>query len=87
MQRRFLAVMIGSLLLASPILAQERSVTGKVTSEQGAPLQAVTVVIKGTSTATQTTRDGDYSIRVAVGQVLQYRLIGHAPQELSLIHI
>ena len=84
MQRRFLTVVMGMALLASPVLAQERTVTGKVTSEQGSPLQAVTVVIKGTTTGIQTNRDGDYSIRASVGQVLQYRLIGHAPQERTV---
>ena len=84
MQRRFLTVVMGMALLASPVLAQERTVTGKVTSEQGSPLQAVTVLIKGTTTGIQTNRDGDYSIRASVGQVLQYRLIGHAPQERTI---
>jgi TonB-linked SusC/RagA family outer membrane protein len=84
MQRRFLAVMMGMLLFAAPLLAQEKVVTGKVTSEQGTPLQAVTVLIKGSTTGVQSDREGAYSIRARVGDVLQYRLIGHAPQERTV---
>ncbi|MGA0920204.1 MAG: SusC/RagA family TonB-linked outer membrane protein [Gemmatimonadaceae bacterium] len=84
MQRRFLAVMMGMLLFAAPLLAQEKVVTGKVTSEQGTPLPAVTVLIKGSTTGVQTDRDGVYAIRASIGQVLQYRLIGHAPQEKTV---
>jgi len=84
MQRRFLAVMMGMMLFAAPLVAQEKAVTGKVTSEQGQPLPAVTVLIKGSTTGVQTDRDGAYTIRAALGQVLQYRLIGHAPQEKTV---
>jgi TonB-linked SusC/RagA family outer membrane protein len=81
MKHRILMVLMGLFLCATQASAQQKTVTGRVTSEQGAPLQAVSVVIKGTTTGTQTGSDGRYSIRVATGQVLQYRLIGTAPAE------
>jgi TonB-linked SusC/RagA family outer membrane protein len=56
-------------------------VTGKVTDEQGVPLPIVAVRIRGTTTLTHTGSDGTYSIRATVGQVLQFRLIGHTPDE------
>jgi len=59
-------------------LAQQRTITGKVTSEQSAPLAGVAVSVKGTSTTASTNSHGDYSIAAEAGQTLQFRLIGTA---------
>jgi TonB-linked SusC/RagA family outer membrane protein len=75
------AVVAASFLFAAPGLAQERTVTGRVTGEDGVPMQGVTVLIKGTSRGTLTNGEGNYSIRVASGQTLTYRFIGTAPEE------
>lgn len=75
---------MGLLLLAAPAYAQQKTVTGKVTSEQGVPLAGVSVLIKGTTVATQSNVEGNYSIRAAVGQVLQFRSIGTAMAERTV---
>ena len=67
---------MGLFLLAAPAYAQQKTVTGKVTSEQGTPLGGVTVLVKGTNTVTATNNDGGYAIRASVGDVLQFRSIG-----------
>ncbi len=82
--KRLLAVLLGSFLLAAPAYAQQKTVTGKVTSEQGSPLPGVQVQVKGTTTGALTNNDGAYSVRVAVGQVLVFRLIGNAPLERTV---
>ena len=86
MKNRLWKVLCGALAFAIPAIAvaQERQVTGKVTDETGAPLVSVTVRIRGTSTGTLTGSDGSYAIRATVGQVLQYRLIGHTPEERTV---
>src|SRR5690349_3936314 len=84
MKTRVLTVLMGLLLLAAPAFAQEKSVTGKVMDEAGTPLQGASVVIKGTSTGTVTNASGNYSIRVAPGQVLTYRYIGSLPTERTV---
>ena len=84
MKKRVLLALMGTLLVAAPALAQAQTVTGKVTSEQGTPLPGVSVVIKGTTIGTLSNGEGNYSIRAAVGQVLQFRVIGHAPVERTV---
>lgn len=84
MKLRVLTSLLGLVLLAAPLAAQQRTVTGRVTGEQGSPLTGVAVLIKGTQLGTQTGPNGQYSIRAETGQVLQYRLIGHAMQERTL---
>src|SRR5213593_1318014 len=79
--KRSLLTLLGLVLVAGPAFAQQRTITGKVTSEQGAPLSGVSVTVKGTSTATSTNNQGDYSIAAQAGQVLQFRLIGTALAE------
>jgi len=73
-------VLMATFLIAAQAFAQQKTVTGKVTSEIGAPLQGVSVVISGTSVGTLTNGDGNYSIRASVGQVLQFRQFGSAPE-------
>src|SRR6266852_6099238 len=46
--------------------------------------QQRTITVKGTSTATSTNNQGDYSIATAAGQVLQFRLIGTALVERAV---
>src|SRR6266545_2071772 len=74
--KRSLLAFLGLVLVAGPAFAQQRTITGKVTSEQGMPLASVSVTVKGMSTATSTNNQGDYSIAAQAGQVLQFRLIG-----------
>src|SRR2546429_8703801 len=84
MKTSVVMVLLGLLLVAPHALAQQKTVTGKVTSEQGAPLAGVSVILKGTNTRTATNNEGSYSIRAAVGQVLQFRLIGTALVERTV---
>jgi TonB-linked SusC/RagA family outer membrane protein len=81
MRKRLLMVLMGLSLFAAPAFAQQKTVTGKVTSEQGTPLPNVSVIIKGTTLGTVSNSEGTYSIRVSPGQVLQFRFIGTSPEE------
>jgi TonB-linked SusC/RagA family outer membrane protein len=83
MKRRVLTALLG-LFLPAIAFAQQKTVTGKVTSETGQGLAGVSVVIKGTTIGTTTNDVGNYAIRATSGQVLQYRLIGTAPQERTV---
>jgi TonB-linked SusC/RagA family outer membrane protein len=77
-------VLIGLFLFATQASAQQKTVTGKVTNEQGTPLSGVAILVKGTTNTTTSNVQGTYSIRADVGQVLQFRLIGNAPEERTV---
>lgn len=68
------------------VLAQERSITGKVTSaEDGSGLPGVNVILKGTTTGTVTDIDGNYKLTVpSDGGTLIYSFIGLVSQEVEM---
>ncbi|HZE08342.1 MAG TPA: carboxypeptidase-like regulatory domain-containing protein, partial [Gemmatimonadaceae bacterium] len=67
MKTRVLVFLAGLFFSAAQAFAQQTTVTGKITDEQGNPLPSVSVVIKGTQLGTATNDAGEYSIRVAPG--------------------
>lgn len=83
--RRILPVLFLVGLGVSAI-AQERVVTGRVTSqEDGAPIPGVNVVVKGTSVGTATDVNGNYSIRVSSDEtILTFSFIGYVNAEVSV---
>jgi len=74
------------LLITSMAWAQERVVTGKVTStEDGSGLPGVNVVVKGTTNGTVTDVDGKYSLSVpTTGGFLVFSFIGLTTQEQKI---
>jgi TonB-linked SusC/RagA family outer membrane protein len=68
------------------LLAQERTVSGRVTStEDGSPLPGVNVVLKGTTTGTATDADGRYTLSApTTGGILIFSFIGLQSQEISI---
>jgi TonB-dependent starch-binding outer membrane protein SusC len=75
------------LLMASFFAnAQQKTITGKVTSDKdGSPVSGVSVVAKGSKTGTQTAADGSYSLSVgaSVSQLI-FSSVGFALQEVSI---
>ena len=53
-----------ALLFLQSVVAQDTTVTGTVTDNNGSPLPGVNVVEKGTSNGTSTDFDGNYTINV-----------------------
>jgi TonB-linked SusC/RagA family outer membrane protein len=84
MKKRVLTVLMGVFLCSAQAFAQQKTITGRVTSEQGTPLPSVTVLVRGTSTGASTNQQGNYTIRANVGQVIQFRLIGTAPEDRTV---
>ena len=68
-----------TLLLAFVVhlsFAQEKTISGTVTDQDGLPLPGVNIVVQGTTNGTQTDFDGIYSIKANSGQVLLFSYIG-----------
>lgn len=73
-------------LLVSTSWAQDRSISGKVTSsEDGSPLPGVNVILKGTNTGTVTDIEGMFKLDVpADGGILVFSFIGLKSQEVTI---
>ena len=84
MKKKLLTLLLGFIFLAIQASAQLKTVTGQVTDDEGLPLPGVSITIKGTSNGTSSTIEGNYSIRVASGQVLQFKFIGTLPLERTV---
>ncbi|PQJ30569.1 hypothetical protein BST92_00830 [Nonlabens arenilitoris] len=61
-----------------------KTINGKVTDGSGEPVLGATVLIKGTSIATTTDFDGNYSINAEDGEVLVISFAGYSPQETPI---
>jgi len=75
-----------TLLLAFVVqisFAQEKTVSGTVSDNSGA-LQGVSVLIKGTTTGTETDFDGKYSLRAKTGDVLSFSYLGFITVEKTI---
>ncbi len=79
---------IDRYIAISPIeenASQQKSVSGKVTDENGEPLPGVTVIIKGTTQGTVTSFDGSYSITdVPENVTLQFSFVGMKTQDIEV---
>lgn len=64
--------------------AQQQTVTGTVTDEDGLPLPGVNIVIKGTTTGAQTDFDGYYIIEASQGDILVFSFIGYTRTEIPV---
>jgi TonB-linked SusC/RagA family outer membrane protein len=74
------------VLLPFGLMAQTRTVTGKVTSsEDGMPLPGVSVVVQGTTKGTATDAEGQYSLELAPSEnTLVFSFVGYKTQEATV---
>lgn len=87
MKHLHLVLVFMLLLIAatSPVFAQNRTVSGKITDANGQPVVGATVAASGTKAATQTTSQGTFSISVPNGaQKLVISSIGFTTNEVSI---
>src|SRR5688572_15221250 len=83
MKRHLLVMSVMLLFFSGGALAQERVISGRVTSqEDGSPIPGVNVLVKGTSSGTASDADGKYSISVSgENAVLVFSFIGYQTTE------
>ncbi|WP_288373160.1 TonB-dependent receptor [uncultured Algoriphagus sp.] len=62
----------------------EVSISGTVKDETGMPLPGATVLVKGTTNGTVTDLDGNFTLEVSEGAILQISYVGYELQELPV---
>lgn len=87
--KKVINLLLGFFLIgwmASPAIAQNRTITGKVTSaKDNAVLIGVTVTVKGTTIGTSTDESGTYSISVPANKsILVFTYVGLKTTEVSI---
>ncbi len=74
-----------AVLWSSAAWAQERTVSGTITSDAEGALPGVNVLVKGTSTGTVTDLDGNFRLSVPEGATtLVFSSIGYSNQEIEI---
>jgi TonB-linked SusC/RagA family outer membrane protein len=76
-----LAVLVLSAVFA---FSQTRTVTGKVTDEQGAPVPFATIAIKGKKMATVSDANGDFTIKVDQGVTLVISATSYTAKNVTI---
>jgi TonB-linked SusC/RagA family outer membrane protein len=82
--RKLLAFVTVFMLFSASVLAQTRSISGKVTNEKGEAVPFATVAIKGTKKTTVADANGNFRIDAATGDVLQVSSAGTATREFAV---
>lgn len=78
-----LLVMLG-LLCPLFSVAQQKTITGRVTSSNGAPVPAATVQVAGSSTGTVANADGDFTIAASPGDSLVITSLNFLPKKVAV---
>lgn len=85
MRKLLLLITVFLLVQLGKSFAQDRQVTGKITSsEDGSPLPGVSISIKGTSIGTISSADGSFKISAGKGTVLTFSFVGFATETVTV---
>ena len=64
--------------------AQDKTITGTVTDQNGLPLPGVNIVVEGTTNGTQSDFDGNYAITASEGQTLLITYLGQKDERVTV---
>ena len=83
--RKLVLLLMAIILSVSHLWAQQRTITGKITDDKGAPIPAASIVVKGSNLGTSTGLDGSFSISVPSNtKALIISSIGLGEKEITL---
>jgi TonB-linked SusC/RagA family outer membrane protein len=83
--RKVVLLLMAMILSVSHLWAQQRTITGKVTDDKGAPIPAASILVKGTILGTSTGSDGSFSISVPTSaKALIISSIGLGEKEIAI---
>ncbi len=83
--RKIVFMLLCMVLVVAQLRAQNRTLAGKVTDEQGNALGGASVLVKGTTAGTTTSESGTFTLSVAPSAktlIISYQ--GYSPQELAI---
>src|SRR4051812_45067190 len=81
--KRILLFVTVVFALSATAWAQDKTVTGKVTSaDENLALPGVNIIVKGTSKGTTTDVNGAYSLNVSSGATLEFSFVGYSTQSV-----
>lgn len=82
---KWLLILSLCVLTALQAMAQDRTISGRITSaEDGTPIPGANVVVRGSSRGTTTDANGKFSIQARAGQVLRFSFIGTVNQDITV---
>lgn len=73
---------MGFFLLTQFAFAQQKTVTGTVTDQDGIALPGVNIIVQGTTSGVQTDFDGNYSIQAEQGKTLVFTYVGFKEEKV-----
>src|SRR5690606_9163701 len=79
-----LMILLVCLFVTTSAFAQSKQVSGTVLDELGTPLPGATVLIKGSTTGTQTDFDGNFTIAANASDVLVISYVSYKAQEITV---
>lgn len=79
-----LAILCCTILTSAGEINAQELIKGTVSDEDGMSLPGVSILIKGTTTGTETDFDGNYAIAAKEGDLLQFTFVGMSPQEITV---
>jgi len=66
------------------MVAQNRTIAGRVTNSEGNPVPFATVVVKGTNTAASADENGNFSIQAASNAILVVSAASFQDNEINI---
>ena len=83
--RKFVAILLGAILVVTQVAAQNKTIKGRVTEDGKKPLSNASIIVKGTTVAAKTNEEGYYSITIpANGRVLKFSSLNFEDQEVNI---
>jgi TonB-linked SusC/RagA family outer membrane protein len=77
--------LVGFLIISGQVMAQTKTITGKVTDANNSPVPNASVIVKGTRAGTTTGQDGSYTLKVSVAaKVIVISAVGFNPIEVAI---
>lgn len=73
-----------ALFMMMQVQAQQKTISGTISDENGSPLPSANVIIKGSTIGVNSNFDGYYSLQVNVGDVLVFSYVGYSSQDITV---